>query len=227
MYACYVCFFVTLIPLLTIMDPQQELSINKYLPCSKVPEPLSSWMCMKHIPQLCCIQDIVHIGVKLKAQMLKPSIVLPLGTFLVTKAHFSMVVNLYGKDRHGLRGRDLDHQDRQNFDAVTHIINALHLLDDFPDAVGTRCYVDVMRSAIDSYLDKILTPAERLEEIWYATFFLQYWRQWVLDHPKFSLEKNFITSNAYMCVEINAHSLLAFFFILRDELKVSSEFFLP
>ena len=132
--------------------------------------------------------------------MLKPLIVLPLGTFLVTKAHFSMLVNLYGKDQHGLRGIDLDHQDRQNFDAVTHIINASHLLDDFPDAVGTRCYVDVMRSVIDSYLDKSFTPAERLEEIWYATFFLQYWRQWVLDHSKFSLEKNFITSNAYMCV---------------------------
>ena len=82
-----------------------------------------------------------------------------------------------------------------------------------------------MRTVIDSYLDKSLTSAE---EIWYATSFLQYWRQWVLDHPKFSLEKKLNTSKAYMCVEINAHSLqLAFIFILRDELKVSSEFFLP
>ena len=62
-----------------------------------------------------------------------------------------------------------------------------NLLNDFLDAVGTQCYVDVTRSVIDSYLDKRLTPAERLQEIWYATFSLQYWRQWVLDYLKFSL----------------------------------------
>ena len=85
------------------MAPQLELSIIKDLPCAKVQESLSSWMCIKHIPQLCCIQNIVHIGVKLKAQMLKPSTVLPLGTFLVMEVHFSTLVNLYSKDQHGLR----------------------------------------------------------------------------------------------------------------------------
>ena len=104
--------------------------------------------------------------------MLKPLIVLPLGTFSVTEAHFSTLVYLHDKDQHELRARDLDHQDRQNVDAVIHIINASNLLHDYPDTVGTQCYVDVMRSVIDSYLDKSLTPAERLEEIWYTTFFL-------------------------------------------------------
>ena len=150
--ACMLCYFI-------ITDnngsPILELSIIKDLPCAKVPESLSSWMCIKHIPQLCCIQDIVHIGVKLKARMLKPSIVLPLGTFLVTETHFSMLINFYSKDQHGLRSRDLDHQDRQNFDAITHILNASQSTDDFLDAVGTQCYVDVTKSVTDRALSRI------------------------------------------------------------------------
>ena len=139
-----------------------------------------------------------------------------------------MIVNLYGKVQHGLRVRDLDHRDKQNFDAVKHIIKACHLLENIPDAVGTTSYISVMKSAIDSYLDKSLSPEKRIEEIWYATFFLRYWRQWVITNPKFTLKNNFITNNAYMCVEINAHSLLAFIFFSRGHIQANDEnIFLP
>ena len=173
------------------------------------------------------MQDVVHLGVKLKARFLMPSIILPLGNYLATNAHFQMVVKLYGKEKHGLRARDIDHRDKQNFDAVGQLIKASHLLDELPEAVGTKYYMNVMKSVVDSYLDKSLDTAKRIKEIWYAAFFLQYWRHWILLHPLFSLQKNFITSNAYMCVEINAHSLLAITFLLRDEMKANSECFLP
>ena len=57
---------------------------------------------------------MVHIGVKLKARMLKPS----------NSLYFSIIVKLYGKEKQGLRVRDLDHRDKQNFDDVLNLIKA-------------------------------------------------------------------------------------------------------
>ncbi len=212
------------LPLLTV-DPLLEMSLNRSLNCTGVPDILSHWLCMKTIPTISCVQDIVHVRVKLKAHFLKPSIVLPIGNYIATKAHFQMIVKLYGKEKHGLRTRDIDHRDKQNFDAVGHLIKASYLLDDLPDAVGTNYYINVMKSVVDSYLDKSLSPKQRIEEAWYAVFFLRYWRQWILQHPNFTLQKNFISSNAYMCVEINAHSLIAMIFLLRDKMDATSDCF--
>lgn len=81
-----------------------------------------------------------------------------------------------GKDLHGY------HKDKQNYDAVLNLIKAAKLLASFPDATGTRIYIQVMQCVIDSYLNKSLTPAERIECIWYATFFVRYWRKWIQPH---------------------------------------------
>ena len=35
-------------------------------------------------------------------------------------------------------------------------------------------------------------------------------------NPMYSLEKNFITSNAYKCIELNAHSLIIYMMTIRD-----------
>lgn len=47
---------------------------------------------------------------------------------------------MYGKDRHGLWARDVDHKDKQNYDAVLHIVKAAHLLWNVPDVVGTKVF---------------------------------------------------------------------------------------
>ena len=67
----------------------------------------------------------------------------------------------------------------------------------------------------------------RLEDIWYATFLNRYWRQWVINHSHFTLKNNFITSNAYQCIEINAHSLLALVFSIREDSDRKNDNFMP
>ena len=42
--------------------------------------------------------------------------------------HLEQLHAKYGKEQHFLREKDLNHHDRQNFDAVLHIINARLLL---------------------------------------------------------------------------------------------------
>ena len=112
----------------------------------------------------------VHIAVKLRCRLLKPSIVLPMGAY-ISSAHLKILVKLMGKDKHGIRARNLDFKDKQNFAAVEHLFMASNLLNNFPDALGTKYYLEVSKVAVYSYLDKSISPEQRLEDIWYATFF--------------------------------------------------------
>ena len=80
---------------------------------------------------------------------------------------------------------------------------------------------------IDSYLDNTLPAVERVEITWYVVFFLHFWHQWLLLNPRYSLSNNFITTNAYTCVELNAHSLITFLITVREFFPPNSQCFLP
>ena len=175
----------------------------------------------------CFVQDTVHIAVKLKARLLKPSVTLAMGKYTATGRHLHLLKASVGKDQHGLREKDIDHKDRQNYDAVLHIVSAAHLLDEIKNANATKCYVELIGCVIHSYLDKSLDVTSHIEKAWYPVFFLRYWRQWILLHSYFTLKDNFVTSNAYMCVELNAHSLIAYLVTLRDHFPNDDACFVP
>jgi len=63
------------------------------------------------------IQDYVHVAVKLKARLLKPStcIILPLGA---GSHHLKMVLNTFTKDQHGIWYKDLEHKDKQTENTI-------------------------------------------------------------------------------------------------------------
>ena len=54
---------------------------------------------------------------------------------------------------------------------------------------------------------------------------LHYWRQYVVLSPEYNLADNFITSNAYTCVELNAHSLITFVLSLQTIPSVNRSFY--
>ena len=60
---------------------------------------------------------------------------------------------------------------------------------------------DIMMCVAESYLDKELDPLKRIENIWYVTFFLRYWRKRILQNPNYTLKNNFVTENACMCID--------------------------
>ena len=60
-----------------------------------------------------------------------------------------------------------------------------------------------------------------------SVFLIRYWRQWILLPSHFTLKNNFVTYNAYMCVELNAHSLITFLITLRDDLPANRACFTP
>lgn len=173
----------------------QTISSSSLVP--RIPTTWKEWFCVHQRSTVSYVQDIVHIGVKLKSRLLKPSILLPVGpNFSANGNHFQMVRIAFGKDKHNLRERDINHKDKQNFESVLHIMNSAHLLGTIPEAKGTFVYVEIMASTVDSYLDVSLSPLERVEKAWYANFFVRYWRQWILLSEKCTLKQNFLTSNA-------------------------------
>ena len=191
---------------------------NKLVSTPVIPQ---SWLGWFHTTprEIAFVQDTVHLAVKLKSRLLKPQIILPMGDVTATGRHVQALMTTFQKSKHGLRAKDVDHKDRQNFQAVMNITSASHLLSEIPGANGTKCYVELIKCMIDGYLDKDLAPLCRIEKLWYVVFFMRYWRRWLLLHSKYTLRDNFITSNAYLCIELNAHALIVYLMVIRDQVN--------
>lgn len=184
-----------------------------------------TWFRVKYSTSIAYVQDPVHVAVKLKTRMTKPSIVLPIGKYLAGIHHLQLATANFSKDKHGVRMRDINHKDKQNFEAVMRITNpsVLKILQQMPDAKGTIEFLRILRCIVDSFLDEAITPLERIHKAWYAVFFFRYWRKWIVKSKEYSIQSNFITENSYCCVELNAHSLI----ILLQTARKSGHSFLP
>lgn len=101
---------------------------------------------------------------------------------------------------------------------MVNIVKAASILDKIPDS-RTKCYLEVIQCVVDSYLDKSLSPLERISKIWYAAFSLQLWQQWLLLNCNYTLKNNFITGNAFKYIELNAHAMIVLLITLRDHFR--------
>lgn len=165
-----------------------------------------------------CVQDTIHEGTKMRNRLLNTSIVLQMGDTIVSIAHLKMLLGL-SKSIHGLVESDFAPDDRQNYASVEKIMdeNVLDaLINNVADSAGTIMYLTLCKQITSSYLDELLNPTERVYRLWHALYFLRCWRRWIKSSKHFTVNKNFITSNLYACVEINAHALVYLIVRLRD-----------
>ena len=156
----------------------------------KMPYPESwTWFWVENPTTIAYTQDMVHIAVKMKSRLLKPSTILPMGDFTAGVHHLQILVESFAKEQHGICHKDIDCKHKQNYEAVLHISSptALNLLKQLPD---------VLRSFIDGFLDKQLSVSNRVYKVWYVVFFLRYWQRWIKLSKAFSIKNNFITTNA-------------------------------
>ena len=213
--------------LLQKSQSQFTLSPSATISPIDIPKSWSNWFAVKHPTYINCSQDTVHIAVKLKSRLLKPSIILPMGKYIAGVHHLKLVKSTFKKGDHSMREKDLNHNDKQNFEAVRRITSqsTVNLLKQIPDANGTIYYLEIIKCVTNSFLEKEMLPLQRVQSIWYATFFCRYWRQYILSHQAYTLQNNFITLNAYLCIEINAHSLITFLLLAIE--KHDSSLFLP
>lgn len=162
---------------------------------------------------ICFLQDIVHIGTKLRNRLLKQSILLPIGNKVASVSHLKILLNSTSKDVHGLVYSDICPDDRQNYDSLKKIMrsNVREALNEHIfDSEATVEYIRICYEITSSLYEEDLSPIERISRIWRSTFFLRIWRLSVVKKPSKGLKvsKNFITQNAYACIELNARNLV-------------------
>lgn len=191
-----------------------------------------------NVELLSFVQDTPHIGTKSRNRLFKPGIILPIGNKQISVSHLKILINKVPKDVHGLVYKDICPDDRQNFNSFEKMIqervfNALSA--HVSDSQGTIMYLKLCKKVIRSYNDFTLTPEQRIYEIWYPTYFLRGWRKWIsgkaqqnrkntkknsegIDvNVRYTLKDNFISSNAYSCIEINAYSMVQLIIKLREK----------
>lgn len=175
------------------------------------------------LPNLLCTQDTVHIGAKLRCRLLKYSIIMPLGHFIISSGNLQILINTVSKDKHLLTQSDLSPRDKMNFGSVIKICDpkiwAL-LENHVPGSEGTREYLKITYYVLNSYLSVSITVIDRIYYLWYSVFFLRLWRAWLNSKLDYSVTNNCITANAYLCIELNAHSMLISIFQCIKEKSV-------
>lgn len=124
------------------------------------------------------------------------------------------------KLEHGLVYFDVSPDDKQNFKSLTkcsdvRVRNAL--CEHVPDSEGTAFYLQLCAKIASSLMDHDIIPQERIELIFHVVYFLRIWKKWIRSSG-YNM-KNFITNNAYICIEINAANLLKLIRRFRDEEK--------
>uniref|UniRef100_A0A8D8H5Y3 (northern house mosquito) hypothetical protein n=1 Tax=Culex pipiens TaxID=7175 RepID=A0A8D8H5Y3_CULPI len=68
-----------------------------------------------------------------------------------------------------------------------------------------------------SFIEENIEPLQRIYYIWTVNFFVRAWRNWIgLNRKRGLTYDQYVTTNAYNCVELNAHALIAFIRDCRD-----------
>lgn len=164
-------------------------------------------------------QDTIHIATKFRNRMFNRK--MQFGKNIISIDHLIKLIRMFPKTKHNLCPSIVETNDRQNFESVLRICDdrVISLLSSsVKDSEGTIMYLRIISNITKSFLDETLTPLERIRHIWFSNFLLRIWRAFILQRGnKYSLEKHFVSNNAYVCVEINAHSLVMIMLYLKKE----------
>lgn len=157
------------------------------------------------------IQDPIHIATKLRNRMLKASIVMPMGKKQVSISHIKILIHNVPKDTHGLVASDIIPEDRQNYGSFVkmtapRVLSALesHVI----DSEATVMYLRICIQITSAFTEIDLSPLDRIHLIWHSLYFIRAWRKWIESIEKYSLDKNFLSTNAFTCIELNAYGIL-------------------
>lgn len=169
--------------------------------------------------EIAYIQDTIHLGGKLRNRMNKPSIILPMGNKQVSVTHLKLLIRNVPKDVHGLVSKDICPDDKMNYRSLEkvmepRVLSALSV--NVIDSEATAMYIKLMGNITSSFRNLTIDPIERVIRIWHALYFIRIWRNWI-KKTNYSMVDNFITTNAYACLELNAHGIIHILRRLRNE----------
>ncbi|KAK3928931.1 putative UDP-N-acetylglucosamine--peptide N-acetylglucosaminyltransferase SEC [Frankliniella fusca] len=187
------------------------------------------WFYAELKPTFVTVQDTIHLLIKLRQKLIKPSDIMPMGNInIASRGHLVSLISSVAKDNHKLTMSSINVKDKMNFKSAQDLCakEVSNLLrKEVPGSEGTAVFLDMMRETSAAFLEQSLKPLERINMVWTWIFFTRFWRQYILSNRDYSLSHNFITSNAYTCMEINGHALIQIIIKLRD--SELHELFIP
>lgn len=176
------------------------------------------------------IQDPTHTGTKARSRFLRQMKPIVIGNYTATPVHLQELIEKILVTEHGRSSLDLNSYDTMKFKHARNICSSRvlscvgkNILKQ--DNRGSIAYLELMQDIIETFLNRELNPVDRLIKIWRSVVFCRIWRANILKSKTLSLTKNFLTSNLYQCIELNAHGLINIITVIRE--KEISECFLP
>lgn len=167
------------------------------------------------------IQDPIHTATKLRNALFQPSVILPVGPLCVpARGDLVSLIRTVSQDQHELTESLLNPKDKMNYRTAqkVHSEKVTNLLSEHViNSDGTALFLDMIREVTEAFTRPDLTPLQRVKMVWKWVFFSRWWRSWIEEHDGYNLKNNFITSNAYACIELNAHALIQLIIYFRDK----------
>jgi hypothetical protein len=96
------------------------------------------------------------------------------------------------------------------------IIRQISLLDDLRSELGLTIFLWNAGEAVDTQQSRTIPHLEHIKMLWCAQVFFDSWRQYVLDHPHYSVNTHFITHELYDIISIFINVMLMMILIHRD-----------
>jgi hypothetical protein len=162
-------------------------------------------------------QDCPHKINCCKNRFLDTAVEMMMGKFRVTVNHLICLTRSVPKSIHGLCNSDLKNSDPMNYTIINKLASdgVLESLKSITNSIATREFLKMMKSLLDAFMDIKLKPLERVYNCFYVLFVLRYWRDWCMKCGQANL-KNFITTEAFVAIEINCWCLLKLMILCRD-----------
>ncbi|CAG9824513.1 unnamed protein product [Phaedon cochleariae] len=175
----------------------------------------------------CYLQDSIHIIVKLKNKFLDHKTNLILGKYTAKVDDLSELIKNFSKDKHLLTSSNISNEDRMNYENARRICDqrVTDLLSNVQNTNGTKTFLKIMNYLNSAFVEKSCDLEEIVYKTFFSIFFLRIWRHSVKLNQDLKLQQNFITLNAYTCIELNGAMLIKLIHLFQTDNSLYQQMF--
>lgn len=134
-------------------------------------------------------------------------------------AHYGLLEQIAEGENSPLMRSDIIGVDKQDDRAAARLFSSAvidYISRILPDELGLAVYLFIIGEIIDAQQNRALTHAERVKMLWRGRFFLDGWRQYIIDHPLYALHTHFISRELYDILSIFINAMLLLILAHRD-----------
>ena len=202
---------------------------------TNIPLNWSSWYFLNPTQLFLFMQDGIHLFTKMRNRILSTKTNLRMGSYQGSVQHLHQLLRTTNKIDHNLSKSDLNVRDKQNFSSCQRIssdnvLDVLFLKDQYKAAHN---YLLILNLLIIAYTQPNVSLLDRIYYAWIVLFYVRLWRIWLYVTRRIRKSStrtskignklnHFITSNALISIEINAHYLIYLYLLIEQKILPQS-----